>query len=164
MGLCNLSMTIHDSNISCTFDSFARVCTMLLCMVADKGCTSVSKCSGCRIRKNEVSTFPSLSASAERGGTQLAWIMHVFEQSTGADPGFLERGFIKVWVVRFDDFISFFLNIPWKWNILVSGRPNYFISMGQLKTGGGEGVRAKLLNPLWIRHWSTITLWCWSCY
>ena len=32
---------------------------------------------------------------------------------TGADPGFLERGFIciKVWV-RFGDFISFFLNVP----------------------------------------------------
>ena len=31
-------------------------------------------------------------------------------------------------------------------------RPNYFIFMGYLKTGGGEGVRAKLLNTLWIRH------------
>ena len=32
----------------------------------------------------------------------------------GAVPGFLERGFvcIKVWEVRFADFISFFRNIP----------------------------------------------------
>ena len=32
----------------------------------------------------------------------------------GADPGFLEWGFIciKGWGVRFADFISFFLNIP----------------------------------------------------
>ena len=32
----------------------------------------------------------------------------------GADPGFLEGGFIciKVWGVRFADFVSFFLNIP----------------------------------------------------
>ena len=31
----------------------------------------------------------------------------------GVDPGFLERGFvcIKVWGIRFADFISFFLNI-----------------------------------------------------
>ena len=36
--------------------------------------------------------------------------------ATGADPGFLESGFvcIKVWGVRFADFISFFLNIPCK--------------------------------------------------
>ena len=35
-------------------------------------------------------------------------------QGPGADPGFLERGFIlyKGVVVRFADFISFFLNIP----------------------------------------------------
>ena len=33
--------------------------------------------------------------------------------NTEADPEFLERGFIciKVWGVRFGDFISFFLNI-----------------------------------------------------
>ena len=36
------------------------------------------------------------------------------EAHTGADPGFLERGFIciNVWGVRFADLISFFLNIP----------------------------------------------------
>ena len=38
--------------------------------------------------------------------------------------------------VSLADFISFFLNIPWKWNNLVSVRPNYLIFMGYLKTGG----------------------------
>ena len=46
-------------------------------------------------------------------------------------------------VIRFDDFISFF---PWKWNNLVSPRPNYFIFIGYLKWGAGRKVRA---NPLW---------------
>ena len=49
--------------------------------------------------------------------------------------------------VPFADFISFFLNIPWKWNNLVSLRPN-FIFVGYYKTGGKEGFP----NPLWIRH------------
>ena len=59
----------------------------------------------------------------------------------------LERGFIslKVLEVRFADFIAFFLIIPWKWNNLVSLRPNYFIFIGYLKTGGREGFQA---NPL----------------
>ena len=64
-------------------------------------------------------------------------------------------GFLKKWVhmyngvgVRFDDFIYFFLNIPWKWNTLVSLRPNSFIFMGYLKTGGGRDRS----NPLGIRH------------
>ena len=37
-----------------------------------------------------------------------------FTQTQGADPGFLERGFvcIKVWGIHFADFISFVLNIP----------------------------------------------------
>ena len=41
--------------------------------------------------------------------------------------------------VRFADFISFYLNIPWKWNNLVLPRPNYFIYIGYLKTVVGEG-------------------------
>ena len=53
----------------------------------------------------------------------------------------------RKWVhlgVRFADLISFFLNIPLKWNNLVSLRPNYFIFIGFLKTGvcvcvGGGG-------------------------
>ena len=32
--------------------------------------------------------------------------------------------------IRFADFISFFLNITWKWNNLFSLRPNYFIFIG----------------------------------
>ena len=40
---------------------------------------------------------------------------------------------------RFADFISFSFNILWKWNNLVSLRPNYFIFIGYLKTGGGGG-------------------------
>ena len=51
----------------------------------------------------------------------------------GANPGFLERAFICIrGRGRFADFISFFLN-------LVSLRPNYFIFIGYLKTGGGGG-------------------------
>ena len=42
--------------------------------------------------------------------------------------------YIKVWGVRFADFISFFLNIPL--NNLVSPRPNYVIFIGYLKNGG----------------------------
>ena len=62
-------------------------------------------------------------------------------------------GFIcmQEWGVRFADFISFFLNIPWKWNNLVSLRPNNFIFIGYLKTGFVEG--GSLVNPLWICHW-----------
>ena len=60
----------------------------------------------------------------------------------------------KGWGVCFAHFTSFFLNIPWKWNNLVSLRPNYFIFIGYLKMGAGRGVR---VNPLWISHWG----WPW---
>ena len=53
--------------------------------------------------------------------------------------------------VRFADFASFFLNIPWKWKTLVSLKPNYFIFIEYLKTGDGEEVWANPLNPLLIR-------------
>ena len=49
--------------------------------------------------------------------------------------------------VRFADFTSLFLNILWKWNNLVSPRPNYFIFMGYFKTRGREGIQANPLNP-----------------
>ena len=64
------------------------------------------------------------------------------------DPGFLERGniCIRCWVY-FADFISFFLNIPWKWNNLVSLRPNYIIFIGYLKTGGSCGGSSKASQP-----------------
>ena len=71
--------------------------------------------------------------------------------------------------VHFADFISIFLDIPWKWNNLVSLRPNYFIFIGYLKTGvcgGGGGWRGfkrthwtpsgptnyMLVSNLWLRH------------
>ena len=58
--------------------------------------------------------------------------------------------------VRFAVFISFFLNIPCKWNNLVSLRPNYFIFIGYfLKNGGRGGVRTPW-NPIWTRHWFTL--------
>ena len=55
--------------------------------------------------------------------------------------------------IRFADFILFFLNIPWKWNNLVSLRPNYFIFIGYLEMGGGgggagSGVRVNPWTPL----------------
>ena len=51
-----------------------------------------------------------------------------------------------VWV-RFADFISFFLNIPWKWNNLVSVRPYYFIFIGYLKTGARRGFERTPRTP-----------------
>ena len=54
--------------------------------------------------------------------------------------------------VHFADFISFFLNIPWKWNNLVSLRPNFFIFIGYFKNwgqaGGGGGVNEPPEPPL----------------
>ena len=90
----------------------------------------------------------------------------------GADPGFLERGFIciKVWGLTLLILSHFFLNIPWKWNNLVSLRPKYFIFIGYLKTmvltetklfhfhmifengGQGGGFEWTPLNPFSIRH------------
>ena len=64
----------------------------------------------------------------------------------------------KVVGVCFADFISFFLNLLWKWNNLVSRRQNYFIFIGYLKTGVGEaGVQANPLNPILIRHWAFLS-------
>ena len=48
--------------------------------------------------------------------------------------------------VRFADSISFSLNIPWKWNNLVSLRLNYFIFIGYLKTGEGDGGSSEPLE------------------
>ena len=68
---------------------------------------------------------------------------------SGGYPGFVERGFIciKVWGFALLILSHFFLNIPWKWNNLVSLRPNNFIFIGYLKTGVERGVRANPLNP-----------------
>ena len=53
------------------------------------------------------------------------------EAKAGADPGFLERGFIstKVW------FYLTFFKYP------MEMKPNYFIYIGYLKMGDGEGVQ-----------------------
>ena len=50
--------------------------------------------------------------------------------------------------VCFADFISFLLNILWKWNNLVSLRPNYFIAYFKAVVAEGEQNKT-----LWIRHW-----------
>ena len=61
---------------------------------------------------------------------------------TGADPGFLERGFICIKVRGVGSlcwFYPFFLNILWKWKKFgLTQRPNYFIFTGYLKTVGEE--------------------------
>ena len=71
----------------------------------------------------------------------------------GSDSGFLERGFICI-ICWFD---LIFLNIPRKWNNLVSLRSNYFIFIGYLKKkGDGEGSLREPPDPLWIRHWASL--------
>ena len=56
-----------------------------------------------------------LQGTVERLNQEWTFFLYCRQPAiVGADPGFLERGFIciKVWGVRFADFISFFLNIP----------------------------------------------------
>ena len=74
----------------------------------------------------------------------------------GADQGFLERGFMCIKDVGF---ISFILNIPWKWNNLVSLRPNYFIFRGYL-------IAENPLNPLLPRkfaHLNDLSIHSFDC-
>ena len=52
---------------------------------------------------------------------------------SGADWGFLEKGFIWIKRARFADFINVLLNIQWKWNNLISLRPNYLVFIGYFK-------------------------------
>ena len=67
-------------------------------------------------------------------------------QDIGLSPTPRRLMCLKVW--RFALLIlSFFLNMPWKWNNLVSLRPNYFIFIGYLKTGGREGFKWALWTP-----------------
>ena len=51
-------------------------------------------------------------------------------------------------VSYFADFIPFFLNIPWKWNILVSLRPNYLIFYRISKNG--RGFQENPLFAYWV--------------
>ena len=95
------------------------------------------------VNNSKIFTFLSKSVSKEhRGGSKNSGKgVHMY----------------KVWKVRFADFFLFFLNIPWKWNNLLSVRPNNFIFIWYSKIGGGKGrkgIRTILLNPLWIRHWN----------
>ena len=64
------------------------------------------------------------------------------------DPGLLERGLISIQRCG-GHFVSFSLNIPRKWNNLVSLRPNYFIIIGYLKTEMGMGFKWTLWTPSW---------------
>ena len=70
-----------------------------------------------------------------------------FPQRAGADPGFLERGFtcIKVWGSLWW-FISFLLNIPWKWSNLVWTKLFHFHRI--CKNGGRGGRSSELPEPL----------------
>ena len=78
--------------------------------------------------------------------------VHICMLTASTDQGFPEMGFvcIKVWGSAFADFISFFLNIPWKWNNLVSLRPNYFIYILKwgAERGGGGSSEPPLDRPL----------------
>ena len=58
------------------------------------------------------------------------------DKITGADPGFLDRGFKLAEGVRFVQFGQFFSEIPNEIEIILSQ----------------EGVRLNPLTPLWIRH------------
>ena len=67
--------------------------------------------------------------------------------------------------ISFADFISFFLKIPFEWNILATLRPNYFIFKGYLKTGVGRGsseppnALERLLDPPLNFHTQKVCLW-----
>ena len=66
-----------------------------------------------------------------------------------ADPGFLKKGFICIKVLGSICWFSIiYLNIPWKWNNLVSLRPNHFIFIGYLKTGTWRRSSEPPLDPL----------------
>ena len=92
------------------------------------------------IRRGKV-TIKGRAVLSSYRGYQEVW--------AGADPGFLERGFIctKGWWTRFANFISFFINI--------SLRPNYFIFIRNIKTGGGGGSSERPEPPLDSAHVET---------
>ena len=64
---------------------------------------------GNNVLSESVNTFNSVPGLVVQAGIERSGY-------AGADPGFLERGFlcIKVLGVPFAYFILFFLNIPWK--------------------------------------------------
>ena len=86
--------------------------------------------------------------------------IHLYLFLTGAGPGFLERGFICIRCgIHFAEFISLFLNIPWKWNNLVWLRPNYFIFIRYLKRGGGGGAVRGFKRTPWTPSGSATVLY-----
>ena len=73
-------------------------------------------------------------------GTSLSNTL-TFWGFAGADPGFIERHRVHMYKsvgVRFAVFISYFLNIQWKWNNLVT-ETKLFHFHRIFKTGGGGG-------------------------
>ena len=73
-------------------------------------------------------------------------------QRAGADPWILEREFIFIKVLGFALLIlsQFFFKCSMKIKNWSQWRPNYFIFIGYLKTGGAQ---VNPLSPVWIRHW-----------
>ena len=63
-----------------------------------------------------------------------------------------------MWGGRFADFISFFLKYPMKMNKfgLSETKLFHFYVIKKKTRGREEGVRANLLNPLWIRNWASM--------
>ena len=80
--------------------------------------------------------------------------------SSGADPGFLEKG-VHMYVVggSLCWFYHFFLKYPIKMKQF--GFTNYFIFIWHLEGGGGKGVQGTV-NPHCIRNWSVCmcSSWC----
>ena len=82
--------------------------------------------------------------------TDEACTIRFIVPSSGADPGFLKRGFICVKVWGFALLIlSNFYSISHE---NVSLRPNYFIFMGYLKTRVGKCGSSEPPEPPCIRH------------
>ena len=72
---------------------------------------------------------------------QAIWIVLRYAKIPGADPGFLERGFIciKVCGVCYADLISFLLNIQWKRNVFGLTETKLFHFHRIFKSGGLGG-------------------------
>ena len=75
----------------------------------------------------------------------LVWRYHWFNRDASRISGKVVHMYKGVGF-RFADFISLFFNVPWKYNKLVSLRPNYFILIRDLKTGVGV-VRSEPPEP-----------------
>ena len=74
----------------------------------------------------------------------------IYHNLTGADPGFLDMYKWGRGGGSFANFNLFFSKIPFFLKVLL--RPNYFMFIGYLKTGCGEGVQANLLDLPLVWH------------